>query len=279
MLLGVLVATGNGTPTAQLAGDLAILAAVLTALTTHTRAALKRQDNVAGRWFVAAGLAVWSAGQAIWTINGIALDHDYPFPSIADIGFVWYALPAAIGLMLLLRGQGRQLSLRRTILDAGVVASSTFFIAWSSLLGPLAAETDQDPLAHATQMAYPIADVFMVSVVIVLTMRAARGRRMPWLCLGIGFWILALTDLAYMRLTLEEIGGVTGSPLGLWMGPGIPAGRPQPPWCPNRTARARMAGPMRRCWNSSPTCRFSARCSSRAAGRSGRIRYSWSRAW
>lgn len=34
---------------------------------------------------------------------------------------------------------------------------------------------------------------------------------MPWLCLGIGFWILALTDLAYMRLTLEEIGGVTGS--------------------------------------------------------------------
>lgn len=215
VLLVVGLASGNGTATAQLAGDLAILTAVLTALVTHTRAALKQQHSTTGRWFVVAGLALWAAGQAVWTYNGITLDHDYPFPSFADVGFVWYALPASIGLVLLLRGQGLRLPLRRTILDAGVVASSTFFIAWSSILGPLASARNSDPFARATQMAYPIADVFMVSVVIVLTMRAARGRRLPWLSLGVGFWVLALTDLAYMRLTLEGISGVTGSPLAL----------------------------------------------------------------
>ncbi|MGJ3189274.1 response regulator [Paenarthrobacter sp. FR1] len=215
VLLVVGLASGSGTTTAQLAGDLAILLAALTALTTHTLAARKRQDNAAGRWFIVAGLAVWSAGQTVWTINGITLDHQYPFPSFADIGFVWYALPTSIGLVLLLRGQGLRTSLRRTILDAGVVASATFFIAWSSVLGTLAGAKDQDAFAHITQMAYPIADVFMVSVVIVLTMRAARGRRLPWLSMGLGFWILAITDLAYMRLTLEGITGVTGSPLAL----------------------------------------------------------------
>ncbi|MGJ0385136.1 response regulator [Paenarthrobacter nicotinovorans] len=215
VLLAVGLASGTGTNTAQLAGDLAILTAVLTALTTHTRAALKQPVNATGRWFVVAGLALWSVGQGIWTFNGITLDHDYPFPSFADFGFVWYAVPASIGLVLLLRGQGLRLPLRRAILDTGVVASSTFFIAWSSVLGPLAGAKDSDAFARITQMAYPIADVLMVSVVIVLTMRAARGRRLPWLSLGIGFWILALTDLAYMRLTLEGISGVTGSPLAL----------------------------------------------------------------
>ncbi|GAA3283824.1 hypothetical protein GCM10017707_34990 [Paenarthrobacter aurescens] len=209
------LASGAGTTTAQLAGDLAILLAALTALTTHTLAARKRRDSNPGRWFIVAGLAIWSAGQIVWTINGISLDHQYPFPSFADIGFVWYALPTSIGLVLLLKGQGRRIPLRRTILDAGVVASSTFFIVWSSVLGPLAEATDQDAFAHATQMAYPIADVFMVSVVIILTMRAARGRRLPWLILGAGFWILATTDLAYMSFTLQGITGVTGSPLAL----------------------------------------------------------------
>ena len=207
--------SGAGTTTAQLAGDLAILLAALTALTTHTLAARKRRERSPGRWFIVAGLGIWSAGQVVWTINGITLNHQYPFPSFADVGFVWYALPASIGLVLLLRGQGRRIPLRRTILDAGVVASSTFFIAWSSVLGPLAEATDQDAFAHTTQMAYPIADVFMVSVVIVLTMRAARGRRLPWLSLGMGFWILAITDLAYMSFTLQGITGVTGSPLAL----------------------------------------------------------------
>ncbi|WP_258141676.1 MULTISPECIES: response regulator [unclassified Arthrobacter] len=215
VLLAFGLASGAGTTTAQLAGDLAILLAALTALTTHALAARRRRDNNRGRWFIVAGLALWSAGQTVWTISGITLDHQYPFPSFADVGFVWYALPTSIGLVLLLKGQGRRIPLRRTILDAGVVASSTFFIAWSSVLGPLSGATAQDPFAHATQMAYPIADVFMVSLVIVLTMRAARGRRLPWLSLGIGFWILAITDLAYMSLTFQGISGVTGSPLAL----------------------------------------------------------------
>ncbi|MFJ6453373.1 response regulator [Paenarthrobacter sp. NPDC091669] len=213
VLLAVGLASGTGTTTAQLAGDLAILLAVLTALTTHTIAARRGQDKSTGRWFIVAGLAIWSAGQMVWTFNGITLNHQYPFPSFADIGFVWYALPTSVGLILLLRGQGLRLPLRRTVLDAGVVASSTFFIAWSSLLGPLAGATNQDAFARITQMAYPIADVFMVSVVIVLTMRAARGRRLPWLSMGLGFWILAITDLTYMSFTIQGISGVTGSPL------------------------------------------------------------------
>ncbi|MEV7606283.1 response regulator [Paenarthrobacter sp. NPDC089322] len=215
VLLAIALGSEFGSSTAQFAGDMALLVAVLTALVTHTRAAIRREDNSAGRWFVVAGLALWAAGMSVWTFYGITLNHAYPFPSFADVGFVWYALPVSIGLILLLREQGLRFSIRRTVLDAGVVASAMFFMVWGSLLGPLAGASNADPLALATQMAYPIADVFMVSVVIVLTMRAARGRRLPWLCLGVGFWILAITDMIYVRLTIEGIAGVTGSPLAL----------------------------------------------------------------
>ncbi|XAS71379.1 response regulator [Micrococcaceae bacterium Sec5.1] len=215
VLLAVGFGSGIGTPTAQLAGDFAILIAALTALMTHTRAALQGHGNTKARWFVVAGLALWSCGQALWTFNGIVLDHAYPFPSASDIGFVGYALPVAVGLVLLSKGDSVRMSVLRTVLDVGTVASAVLFIAWGAVLGPLIAAGNVDILAFLTTLAYPFVDVVMVSLVIVLTMRAARGRRLPWLCLGLGFLVLALTDLTYVRLTAEGVTGVTGSPLAL----------------------------------------------------------------
>jgi len=215
VLLAAGLGSGIGTPTAQLAGDLAILAAALTALMTHTSAALRGNGNTKARWFVVAGLALWSCGQALWTFNGVVLDHAYPFPSASDIGFVGYALPVAVGLVLLSKGDSVRMSVLRTVLDVGTVASAVLFIAWGAVLGPLIAAGNVDTLAFLTTLAYPFADVVMVSLVIVLTMRAARGRRLPWLCLGLGFLVLALTDLTYVRLTAEGVTGVTGSPLAL----------------------------------------------------------------
>ncbi|WP_224088689.1 response regulator [Arthrobacter sp. StoSoilB13] len=215
VLLAAGLGSGIGTPTAQLAGDLAILTAALTALMTHTSAALRGHGNTKARWFVVAGLALWSCGQALWTFNGIVLDHAYPFPSASDVGFVGYALPVAVGLVLLSKGGSVRMSVVRTVLDVGTVASAVLFIAWGAVLGPLIAAGNVDPLAFLTTLAYPFVDVVMVSLVIVLTMRAARGRRLPWLCLGLGFLVLALTDLTYVRLTAEGVTGVTGSPLAL----------------------------------------------------------------
>ncbi|NWL32133.1 response regulator [Paenarthrobacter nitroguajacolicus] len=215
VLLAFGLASGIGTTTAQLAGDLAILLAALTALTTHTLAARRRRDHKAARWFVVAGLALWSCAQAFWAFNGVALDHAYPFPSASDIGFVGYALPVAVGLVLLPKGDGPRMSLWRAVLDVGTVASAVLFIAWGTVLGPLIEAGNTDTLAFLTTLAYPFVDVVMVSLVIVLTMRAARGRRLPWLCLGLGFLVLALTDLTYVRLTSEGVTGITGSPLAL----------------------------------------------------------------
>lgn len=143
-----------------------------------------------------AGLALWSCAQAFWAFNGVALDHAYPFPSASDIGFVGYALPVAVGLVLLPpKGDGPpRMSLWRAVLDVGTVASAVLFIAWGTVLGPLITAGNTDTLAFLTTLAYPFVDVVMVSLVIVLTMRAARGRRLPWLCLGLGFLVLALTD-------------------------------------------------------------------------------------
>ncbi|MCA4133098.1 response regulator [Arthrobacter sp. M4] len=216
--LGILAtgfSRGTGTEEAQTYGDIAILLAALTAFVSHTRAAIQARENRVARWFMAAGLLVWASAQGLWTYYGVTLDHAYPFPSFADLGFTGYSIPVGVALLLLARRSGPRLPFVRSLLDIGVVASAVLFMAWGSVLGPVASDQDDDPLSHIAQLAYPIVDVMMLSLVIILTMRAARGHRLPWLCLSVGFLVLALTDIIYVRLTFDGVTGTTGSPLAV----------------------------------------------------------------
>ncbi|MEW1808469.1 response regulator [Pseudarthrobacter sp. NPDC080039] len=67
-----------------------------------------------------------------------------------------------------------------------------------------------------TGVAYPIVDVVLVSLVLVLTMRSAREDRSRWLCLGGGLLVLAFTDSTYVKLTFNGVTGLTGTPLAAW---------------------------------------------------------------
>ncbi|MEW1808958.1 response regulator [Pseudarthrobacter sp. NPDC080039] len=64
-----------------------------------------------------------------------------------------------------------------------------------------------------TGVAYPIVDVVLVSLVLVLTMRSAPEDRSRWLCLGGGLLVLAFTDSTYVKLTFDGVTGLTGTPL------------------------------------------------------------------
>lgn len=87
-------------PWLQSLGDLAQTSAAWIATVACLRAA-RRGGDTARAWAVmAVATGIWAAGVTAWTTYGLAFDHVYPFPSLADIGFVGYALPAAIALLL-----------------------------------------------------------------------------------------------------------------------------------------------------------------------------------
>ncbi|WP_248762054.1 response regulator [Pseudarthrobacter sp. SSS035] len=217
--LGLYFAADSGTPTAVVAGDFSILAAALLAGFSCGRAALRGGVNARAWTLMSVAAYVWAAGQAIWTYYGLANDHVYPFPSLADAGFLAYSVPAAVALFSFKRPGGTtRVGLVRTALDAAVIAGSALVVSWFTALGP-AFSSDGDVLTRLTTIAYPVVDVTMTSLVLVLGMRRQPGERLPWLCFGGGLLVLTITDSTYVKLTFEGVTGITGSPLAVgWIG-------------------------------------------------------------
>ncbi|BAS07818.1 protein involved in peptidyl-histidine phosphorylation [Arthrobacter sp. Hiyo4] len=155
---------------------------------------------------------VWAAGQLVWTYYGLANNHVYPFPSLADALFLAYPMPAAVALFSFRRPGGTtRVGLARTVLDAAVISGAVLVVSWYTALGP-ALSAEGDLLTRLATIGYPVVDVVITSLVLVLGMRRQPGERLPWLCFGGGLLVLTVTDSTYVRLTFDGVTGVTGSP-------------------------------------------------------------------
>ncbi|HEY8699551.1 MAG TPA: response regulator [Arthrobacter sp.] len=213
--LGVYFAANSGTTPAVVAGDVAILVSALLAGTSCARAALQGGENARAWAFMATAAFIWASGQALWTYYGLAYDHIYPFPSPADALFLAYSVPAAVALFAFKRHNSGRVALLRMLLDAAVIAGSVLVVSWYVVLGPVFGAENSDSLTRLTSLGYPVVDVVITSLVLVLAMRRQPGERLPWLCLGGGLVVLTVTDSAYVRLTFQDVSGVTGSPVAL----------------------------------------------------------------
>ena len=97
-VLGLFFAANSGTPAALVAGDFSILLAAI--LAGRSCAAAARRGGVNARAWTLMSVAayVWAAGMRVWTYYGLASNHNYPFPSLADALFLSYWVPAAVAL-------------------------------------------------------------------------------------------------------------------------------------------------------------------------------------
>ena len=218
-VLGLYFAANSGTPTAVVVGDFAVLIAAVLAGRSCASAAWRHGVNARAWTLMSVAAYVWAAGMLVWTYFGLANNHVYPFPSLADALFLAYSVPAAVALFTFKRPGGTtRVGLARTVLDAAVIAGSVLVISWHTALGP-AFSSEGDLLTRLTSMGYPVVNVVITSLVLVLGMRRQPGERLPWLCFGGGLLVLTITDSTYVRLTFDGVTGVTGSPLALgWIG-------------------------------------------------------------
>ena len=218
-VLGLYFAANSGTPAALVAGDFSILLAAILAGRSCAAAARRAGANARAWTLMSVAAYVWAAGQLVWTYYGLANNHVYPFPSLADVLFLSYSVPATVALFTFRRPGGTtRVGLARTVLDAAVIAGAVLVVSWYTALGP-AFSAEGDLLTRLTSMGYPVVDVVITSLVLVLGMRRQPGERLPWLCFGGGLLVLTITDSTYVRLTFDGVTGVTGSPLALgWIG-------------------------------------------------------------
>jgi len=138
-LVGGLISLQPRSAQAQTIGDFAILSAAVLAVAGCLRA-WQRGGPAARAWSVmAVAAAVWGAAMLLWTWYGLTRDHAYPFPSLADAGFLGYSVPLVVGLLLFPRSVDSQVARARVLLDGAVIAAAVLLISWATVLGPLEA--------------------------------------------------------------------------------------------------------------------------------------------
>jgi diguanylate cyclase (GGDEF)-like protein len=168
---------------------------VLVAAMVGLRAA--RVSEARGPWIAfAVGLSLYAAGNLLWSLW---LEHvpDPPIPSVSDalwlslyplsyLGIGWLVFRSVRGVPAVLWLDGLIAGLGITAFGAAVVFE------------PVLKAATGDAIAVITNLAYPIADLVLVALVVgVLALRGWRPGR-SWALLGTGFLVLCVADCIYL---------------------------------------------------------------------------------
>lgn len=189
-----------------------------------------RRHSGSQRWWrllIAVGMAGWTGGQVIWSWYQLFDDRGLPSPSLADVGYL--LLPVFVLPALLVLATAREEPSPRpahfgtaVVLDGLVVTGSLFILAWEAALGRVVHAHLPDALTWAVAVAYPITDLIMVTVAVLLVVfdRFDRRYQANLLLLALGVVALACSDSIYVYLV--SIGADSMKPLadvGFVLGP------------------------------------------------------------
>ncbi|MCU1587065.1 MAG: hypothetical protein JWN31_558 [Frankiales bacterium] len=204
----------GGTPDTQamVSSVLQAVAAGLAALAIFAHAGAYAQTRKAWRW---AGCAAgfWTLGQ-VWLTGQLAVTGEMLRPSPADALFgcaVVSAVIAATSFPSLARGSR---GLLRLWVDASVLAGCVL-VLFLHRLGDLIDKGDQP-----WQLAYPLADCLVVTLLMTAAMRSPR-RLVPSLGTSVlGLVVLSVSNLETFRLTLLDRSTLT-TPINAGFGIGL----------------------------------------------------------
>jgi diguanylate cyclase (GGDEF)-like protein/PAS domain S-box-containing protein len=147
---------------------------------------------------------LWGLGSVTWFYFDVVTQEPVPFPSFADAGFL-LAVPFAIaGLMFYSSASARTTSQLRTLLDGSIIAGALLFVSWATVLGPSYSQATGGVMEKAVGLAYPISDIVMGSIVLLLLPRASRRSRVALLLVGGGILANTVSDSVFTYLQLAN---------------------------------------------------------------------------
>jgi hypothetical protein len=201
VFLAWMTVTIGGSRFTDAVDDLGELFAALAATVACGVAALQVSSRPS-RWvLLGASSLAWAAGETIWTYYDLVRGVSWPFPSLADVGFL-AAIPLAVaGLLLFPSSPRRAVDRVEGILNGCLIAGSVLFASWATVLGPLFDSHDGSVLKQALSLAYPVGDVVMVSLVIILFARAGRRSRASLVLVMAGLVAFAIADSGFAYMT------------------------------------------------------------------------------
>ncbi len=199
-VLALLLTRAGGPETPRVVSILAQLVAPLLATAACARRA--RQGGLARRaWaLLGASTASWGAGQAVWCWYELVARQESPFPSAADIGYL-LAVPFAVAGLLAFPAAPTAVSSRlRTLFDGVIIGLSLLFVAWALVLGELW-DDGGDVVALVIGLAYPLGDVLLATMVVLVLGRGIERRAGPAALLAPALLSLTVADMSFAYLT------------------------------------------------------------------------------
>lgn len=203
----------GGQSTVRMVDDLGLLVFAVFATFCAGLAARSVRGRQRASWIcLAIGLAGWAVGEAIWCYYQLILGmEETPFPSIADIAFLIFPVAASAALVLFPTGYSSQ-SRIRLLLDSLIITVALFEISWVIVLEDVYEAGGESKFALGLAMAYPISDIAVLSVALLVLARGRTQQRMTLWLLSAGMVLNAVSDSAFTYLTANganTAGGLT----------------------------------------------------------------------
>jgi two-component system, cell cycle response regulator len=187
------------------------------ALLCGLRAAARREERAAWGLF-ALGLALYAGGNIYWSLALADLD-EAPFPSIADGLWLSFYPLAYVAIALLAKARMPRLGVRLW-LDGVIAALTVAAISAAVVFKAVRASTGGDTAAIVTNLAYPLADMVLVGLVVGIMAAGRKRLDRTWVVLGAGLGVFAVCDSIYLFQvaretyatgTLLDIGWIAGA--------------------------------------------------------------------
>ena len=216
--LAAVVLELGGPRTAHLLSRATLLLASLLAVVTCWHAT-RRAGAAAGRGWALLGATAgfWALSQAIAAVREVTGGTLAALPAPADAPSGIAVLVSVLALLAFLGGSVSSAGRMRALLDGLLIASSLLFVSWALVLEDTYREAGEGS-ARVLALGYPMGDVVLVALVLVIVLRAPSGARLPWALLGTGLGLFAIGHSAFAFLQLGALSPGTGPEDLSWLG-------------------------------------------------------------
>ncbi|MEO3749762.1 diguanylate cyclase [Streptomyces sp. B6B3] len=163
---------------ARIMGDFGLSVAALLAAASCLWYARTRAGELRPAWALfGASSIMMGLGNAIWGWYEVVLQVPVPETSLADVCFLLYAPLSIIGLLVLAKRPVTRAGWVCLALDAWLIGGSLLTLSWSVALAHTAHWQGETVARAAVALAYPLLDIALVSMVLVLHVRRSAAQR------------------------------------------------------------------------------------------------------
>lgn len=195
LLLGLAASLGILALPVGLGRDLVIVAAGMAAVAAILVGVRRYEPVRRGPWYLmAAGVGLWTSGDAAWAWL-VHIAEVEPFPSVADVLYLLAYPLLAAALLMLGRRRGAPWN-ASAMLDALIIATVAGLVLWVAFMIPSWTDPEGTLLARLVGVAYPIADVMLVSQLVHLG-GVRRERTGAMRLLALAFVVMLAADVLF----------------------------------------------------------------------------------